>query len=239
MEKTSKKKKTVIIAVSVVLLACLCVGIGVGAASCNPNFYSTEQHIARISARVQERFIDTGAHESFTVSPLYNQNDEVNQFLVEFNDDGYLYVQTHLVYPYGTSMYITSYGSEYIPCVHVREEVDSPNEDGMRWRWAKDGIYGQDGRIYRDSLYFEVDEWGRVITWTISHFAAAGIDPSEKKYFIKTERNGYIPVVKREDKFLNLITMELGSLEELEAEEINSSNWLTIGGFTPKPDFNL
>ena len=64
-------------------------------------------------------------------------------------------------------------------------------------------------------------------------------DPSEKKYFIKTERNGYIPAVKREDKFLNLITMELGSLEELEAEEINSSNWLTIGGFTPKPDFNL
>ena len=99
MEKTSKKKKTVIIAASVVLLACLCVGIGVGAASCNPNFYSTEQHIARISARVQERFINTGAHESFTVSPLYNQNDEVNQFLVEFNDDGYLYVQTHLVYP--------------------------------------------------------------------------------------------------------------------------------------------
>lgn len=54
MEKTSKKKKTVIIAVSVVLLACLCVGIGVGAASCNPNFYSTEQHIARISARAGE-----------------------------------------------------------------------------------------------------------------------------------------------------------------------------------------
>ena len=239
MEKTSKKKKTiVVVVVSVVLLACLCVGIGVGAASCNPNFYSTEQHIARISARVQDRFIDTGAHESFIVSPLYDQNDEVNQFLVEFSDDGYLYVQTRLVYPYGTSMYTICYGSEYIPCVHVREEVDSPNEDGMRWRWADDGIYGQDGNIYRDSLYFEVDEWGRVITWTISHFAAAGIDPSEKKYFIKTERNGYIPAVKREDKFLNLITMKLGTLEELEEEEINSSNWLTIG-FIPKPDFNL
>ena len=77
-----------------------------------------------------------------------------------------------------------------------------------------------------------------MITWTISHFAAAGIDPSEKKYFIKTERNGYIPAVKREDKFLNLITMKLGTLEELEEEEINSSNWLTIG-FIPKPDFNL
>lgn len=239
MEKTSSNKKTVKAVVSVVLLACLCVGIGVGAASCNPSFYSTEQHIARISARVQERFIDTGAHESFTVSPLYDQNGEVSQFLVEFSDDGHLYVQTHPVYPYGPSMYITRYESEYVPWAHVREEVASPNEDGMRWRWAKDGIYGQDGNIYRDRLYFEVDEWGRVITWTISHFAAAGIDPSEKKYFIKTERNGYIPAVKREDKFLNLITMKLGTLEELEAEEINSSDWLTIGGFTPKPDFNL
>ena len=89
MEKTSKKKKTIIIAVSVVLLACLCVGIGVGAASCNPNFYSTEQHIARISERVQARVIDTGQYESYAGYRLYEEQDEVEHSIEEVDNTGY------------------------------------------------------------------------------------------------------------------------------------------------------
>jgi len=54
---------------------------------------SNEEHVERISARVQERFIDRAnyPYTDFTVTILYDKFEEPVYFMVEFMPDGFFY----------------------------------------------------------------------------------------------------------------------------------------------------
>lgn len=235
MEKTSKKKKTIVVVVSVVLLACLCVGIGVGAASCNPNFYSTEQHIARISERVQERFIDTGQYESYAVYPLYDEHDEVAHYIVELDKEGYLYIQPQESVA-NKGMYICHDTDEKDTWWRYRNSLSAPSyDDSLSWEWMDS--FELDGISVYAEEYVEVDPSGAPIIQTTSHYTAAGVGADEKRYLIDTSvSGGYVPCVKRDGAYLNLVSMELYTLEEmLTSPDIPGVALI----FAPKADFNL
>ena len=69
-------------------------------------------------------------------------------------------------------------------------------------------------RIYRNERW-KTDENGNYIEYTDSHFRMAGIQ-DEKRYFLRLDWpdeygshcGGYVPAVKRNGKYINLISME-------------------------------
>lgn len=230
-------KKAVKITALLVAFACVAVALSVGLASCDSDFYTTEQHVKRISARVQERFIDTGEHESFKLYPLYHQDEEITHFLVEFPSDGYLYVKLSFKLIYGHDMYLCNDDTEYSPWFRYRYTMDSPAYDaGIRWLYAGDGLeVDKDNSTMSRDAYVEVNEDGKAIERTVSHFVAAGIGEEERRYLIETSEHDYIPAVKRDGKFLNLVSMELCDLDEI----IRFVLWGRGIAFTPKHDFDL
>lgn len=235
MEKTRKNKKIVVVTVSIVLLACLCVGVGVGAASCNPNFYSAEQHIVRISERVRERFIDTGQYASYAVYPLYDENDEVSYYIVELDNTGYLYIQPQESVA-NKGMYICHDRDEKDTWWRYRNSLSAPSyDDSLSWEWM-DGFDLNGMSVYAEE-YVEVDSSGAPIIQTTSHYTAAGVGADEKRYLIDTSvSGGYVPCVKHDGAYLNLVSMELYTLEEmLTSPDIPSVALI----FAPKATFNL
>lgn len=79
--------------VALVLLFSLCMCFVWGHAR-QASDYTTEQHIQRMSERIEKRFMaeDNGKRTGFEIKPLYNENGMLNIFLVEFEPYGYLYV---------------------------------------------------------------------------------------------------------------------------------------------------
>ena len=79
--------------VALVLLFSLCICFIWGHAR-QASDYTTEQHIQRMSERIEKRFMaeDNGKRTGFEIKPLYNENGMLNIFLVEFEPYGYLYV---------------------------------------------------------------------------------------------------------------------------------------------------
>ncbi|MEG2027286.1 MAG: hypothetical protein RR062_06175, partial [Clostridia bacterium] len=94
----------------IAVLGCLC------ACSKKANTFTEEEHVQRVTERIEKRFMtDATAYTSFSVYPLYNENDELNYFLVEFEPYGFIYVmlrdEAPAVYSwfgFRTSMYSTS-----------------------------------------------------------------------------------------------------------------------------------
>lgn len=62
--------------------------------------YTEEEHIQRVTERIQKKYIDTDLSwvdreqpTSFDVFPLYNINNKLEYFLVEFEPYGFLFIQ--------------------------------------------------------------------------------------------------------------------------------------------------
>lgn len=62
--------------------------------------YTEDEHIQRVTERIQKKYIDTDLNwvdneqpTSFDVFPLYNENDKLECFLVEFEPYGFLFIQ--------------------------------------------------------------------------------------------------------------------------------------------------
>ena len=46
--------------------------------------YSEKGHYRRIQKRIEERFIETGVHKEYELYPLYDENDKLKYFVVDF-----------------------------------------------------------------------------------------------------------------------------------------------------------
>lgn len=90
-----KITKIIVIGLLIIISSGLFAGCGE-----DPSRYTVEEHIQRISERIEERYIkDSEDYTSFEVYPLYGLNDEVYCFLVEFEPFGFLYVKAFKVEP--------------------------------------------------------------------------------------------------------------------------------------------
>ena len=173
--------------------------------------YSEKGHYRRIQKRIEERFIETGVHKEYELYPLYDENDQLKYFVVDFPTNYHIISINKRDYSCisGTSLYslsITNPWQRYV--LENGEKVCEKDKDG------NDIFYNQ------------------------SPYKIAGIK-DEKKYLIEVSQgssSSYVPTVKRGDKYLNLISMKEEEIVLKSNEQINET-W-TISCIY-KPYFDL
>ncbi len=170
--------------------------------------FTEEEHIARISQLVEKRYFNEESryeYTDYTVYPLYDQNDKLTHFLVEFEPYGFVYIFLN--------------EKENSPVVGI---VATPVS--LYSRHLGEGLYWQRYTLEDDKRNYEVDEKGEYIYYRDSHYKIADIK-NEKRYMIKTynEHTQYFPAVKRGDKFLNLISMQEFDIDEIDNQPANIS----------------
>ena len=172
--------------------------------------YSEKGHYRRIQKRIEERFITTGLYEEYELYPLYDENDQLKYFVVDFPTNYHIISINKRDYSCisGTSLYSLS--------------ITNP--------WQR-YVLDNGEKIY------EKDKDGNDIFYKQSPYKIAGIK-NEKRYLIEVKQDSnlfYVPAVKRGDKYLNLISMKEEIILESK-KEINES--LDIYFFI-KPRFDL
>ena len=215
--------------------ACIAAGVSLIAASlctgCTAGSYSEEQHIQRVTERAEERFLGEGSeYTGLEVYPVYNEYDELNYMLIEFQPQGFLYVLIDREqFPW--KMYTLS---------------NMQPESWMPYRvkeGATDVITDENGdRIAYKNREFYRNENGDVIAYRQSHFKVAGIE-NERRYLLEirstiTNSSGtdaLIPAVKRGERYLDLVD---GALIDYTPGMVSAYATADIA-FINKPDFNL
>ncbi|MFA6867005.1 MAG: hypothetical protein WCR54_05765 [Clostridia bacterium] len=161
--------------------------------------YTEEEHLQRVSERIEKRFItDETEYTGFEVYPLYNENDELNYILVEFEPYGYLYVllrdeqlKAFSFLGASTSMYKLS------------------NLSANRC-WSPYTIDESNSQPYPDNdKCYTVDDNEKRIIYNRSPFYIAGIE-NEHRYLLHESESkaDYVPAVKIGENYKNLISMD-------------------------------
>lgn len=190
----------------------------------SPRYISEEKHIARITEEVKERY---GTNEDFIVSSLItvsNPESELDFFLVEFEERGFALVsarQTNIIL---FNMYHRAeyFGGWYRYRFDLSDREHIVYQDGIYWRKSKDTRGGK-------TCFYECDSEGKYIRRHKSPFLEAGVE-NETKYLFRVEGSGYIPAVKRDDKWLNLISMKVITSDEINAGDVSTMNIHITGG---------
>ena len=172
--------------------------------------YSEKGHYRRIQKRIEERFIETGVHKEYELYPLYDENDKLKYFVVDFP----------------TNYHIIRINKYDLGCLGVSMYTLSINNPWQRY------VLENGEKVY------EKDKDGNDIFYNQSPYKVAGIK-DEKRYLIKIRQGSnsdYVPAVKRGDKYLNLISMKEEEIVLKSNEQINET-W-TISCIY-KPYFDL
>ena len=209
----------------------LLLGMLLSLSSCRASSYTEEEHIARVTERARERFLGEGSeYTGLEVFPVYNEYDELNYMLIEFQPQGFLYVLIDREqFPW--KMYTLS---------NIQPESWMPYrvKEG-----AQEDVYGADGNLLAQAVNREYirDENGQAVIYYESHFKAAGIE-GERRYLLTTEvaeflggGSSWIPAVKRGERYLDLVD---GALIEYTPGMVSAYATADIA-FINKPDFNL
>ena len=158
--------------------------------------FTLEEHIQRISEKMRARDLTKKypygfTYDDFEVYPLYNENDEVKYFLIEFEPCGFilLYLRDKASIINSRTLYLLfgCFDEEYPWSPYVVEsggEVE--NHEDRKWL---------------------LDENGERIYYSKSPYYVANCI-NEKKYLFKTEE-GFIPAIKRDNNFINLVSGEI------------------------------
>ena len=176
----------------------------------DPARYSTAQHVDRIKKIVQEKYIGDGEFTDFAVYPLYDKDDNVIMYLVEFEPCGYLYVNvTKPYWPASREMYqknCAGFSASDNKFSRYRISDTQPQEfEGKTWK-NKEKVTVSDNYVPESMKWYESDEKG-IIVYHSSPYKAANVQ-NEKKYVLQMEECDYVPAVKRGEKYLNLVSME-------------------------------
>ena len=172
--------------------------------------YSEKGHYRRIKKRIEERFIETGVHKEYELYPLYDENDKLKYFVVDFP----------------TNYHIIKINEYDLSCLGVSMYTLSINNPWQRYV------------LENGEKVCEKDKDGNDIFYNQSPYKIAGIK-DEKKYLIEVSQgssSSYVPAVKRGDKYLNLISMKEEEIVLKSNEQINETFYTF---YAPKPQFNL
>lgn len=235
--KLSKKKRIAITVVSVSLaIAVLCgavtyIGLDMSYKINYAARYTEAQHLERVSARVEKYFMtEDSGYTGYTVYPLYNENDKLSYFLVEFEPVGFVYIKLNeyhsqilqnmglrSMYCYDWSYSVDQTWSRYRISDHevmkyndgTWEDSDPYPEQGWKYDENKDG--------YSDNCFrrWETNAIGDFVCHKESPFKLLNIT-DEKRYLIMIKGNdfGYMPTVIRDGNWYNLISLEMFSQSE-------------------------
>ena len=172
--------------------------------------YSEKGHYRRIQKRIEERFIETGVHKEYELYPLYDEEDKLRYFVVDFP----------------TNYHIIRINKYDLGCLGVSMYTLSINNLWQRY------VLENGEKVY------EKDKDGNDIFYNQSPYKVAGIK-DEKRYLMCVQQDSnfnYVPAVKRGDKYLNLISMKEEEIVLKSNEQINETFYTF---YAPKPQFNL
>lgn len=185
----------------------------------DPDDYTTEEHIEMISKKVQARYIDreNGLYDSFSVYPLYSIDETVCMYLVEFEPYGFLLIKPYKE-PYSRFVHTSMY----------RFDDSYMLRTGRSWRRYRFGTedcppepfneYGvkpaDRQRFQSDKIeYYELSESGNFIDYQKSPYAIANV--LDQKLYVE----GASFVIKKDDKYLNIVSMILYDEDEIKDSE--------------------
>ncbi len=206
-----------------VSLLLFCMGVTFTGCSKDVNDFSEEEHIERIGERIKDRDTNWGysegkSCEDFKVYPLYDANEELKYFLVEFEPYGFVFISIQdepsvfkSFFYANKSMYVVSadfYGREN-PWVPYTRDKNSPTLPSL--------IEGWETQRKGDLI---LDENGEMIVYYKSPFFVTE-NTNEKKYLLETDSsNEFICAVKKDGRFLNLISgLYFDDLKSYNSEE--------------------
>jgi hypothetical protein len=158
--------------------------------------FTIEEHIQRIGERMRARDLTKKSpygftYDNFEVYPLYNENDEVKYFLIEFEPCGFILI----------------YLREQASIINSRTLYTMFGFHGNENPWSPYVVEkGEDVHNYENRKWL-LDENGERIYYSKSPYYVANCI-NEKKYLFKI-KGGFIPAIKRDDNFINLISGEI------------------------------
>ena len=219
-------RKIVKTGICCILLFVLCLSLGgcmtyVGYFH-NPDNYSTEQHVERITKRAKKRFVDSGEYTDVVVSPLYKEDDTVRYYLLEFEPAGFTVVVVAKTTFYNriglyagapTDMYMCLDTDYVVPWSRYRLEQEGGTIDDIIYDETYDLYFKKKEQSQgQPQRYCEYAD-GRYVSYEESPFSVANTGEEKKYAFI---HNGcFLPAIKKGDQYLNLISMENFLLDEI------------------------
>ena len=198
------------------VFACIAAGVSLIAASlCTgcTGMYSEEQHMQRITARAEKRFLGEGSeYTGLEVYPIYNEYDELAYMLIELEPQGFVYV---LIRDDVTFEWISGVGMYLCSDMEPESWIPYRVHEGMQ-----EEVVDEDGHTtYYTNREFFRDENGDAIIYHQSHFKVAGIE-NERRYIVSIVSTvpglyggSRIPAVKRGEQYLNLVDGNLMDYE--------------------------
>ncbi|MCM1306402.1 MAG: hypothetical protein NC037_02555 [Bacteroides sp.] len=214
------KRRKIILIISVVLVAII-VALLVSYAvysyldKGSADDYTLDEHIERISALVEQRyFSELSEYTGYELYPIYDSNEELRYFLIELKPVGFVYVRLNKSYSKITSRHFDVAGM-YTRC---------EGEPWSRYRiWWQGVVEDEDGNYVRNlpypdggwhykenslqhQYYYEINASGDFVVNEYSHFKAAHVE-DEKRYILLCNDN-YVPAIKKDGQFINLVSME-------------------------------
>ncbi|MCL2630886.1 MAG: hypothetical protein FWD49_05125 [Firmicutes bacterium] len=188
--------------------------------------YTEAEHIQRVTERVEKRFMGVGSDFiSFNVYSLFNEADELNYFLVEFEPVGFLFVKINKE----THSFMRLFGG-----------AGMYTYSGLKlneWQRYTIDEWNNQPPPDKDKIW-ETDEMGEFIYYRKSPFHIANI-ACESRYLLRVQQEGnkgFIPAVRHENGFLNLISMEEMGYGHGNATKKQPNMWLI---FPPKKEADL
>lgn len=156
-----------------------------------PSKYSEDEHVNRITERIEKRFIN-GSTEltGFQVFPLYDEADKIKHFLVEFEPYGFLYVRINEKNS-TVGSWFGGVGSMY-----------TLSDTEVKTSWSSYTIDETSSQPFPDiDIIWETDESGNKIIYKKSPYSIAEVG-DVKRYLL-----GNIPAIKTGTGYLNLVSM--------------------------------
>ncbi len=205
--------KRKIFAVCLAILIVVSCGMFCGCTE-SPDKYTLEQHMERISERVEKRYINDDTRNQtysfitdYKLYPLYDENDKLAYFLIEFEPYGFAFVAMSETTRYfgmyfRTDKFVTSTWFRYRLCI---DGIEPEPYQGKQWV----AMERNDSVIYNneENFRYETDENDVLKIYNQSPYNIASV-LDRKLYLLELYGGGYVPAIKQNGNYINLISMQ-------------------------------
>lgn len=205
------------IKIVVVLLLLVVIVCGVVLSSCDvdPSSYTLEQHMEMASEAIEEYITGRNSRlpqekqypTDFQLYPLYNDNDELSHFLVEFDPYGFMFLEidsvslwSKITRGYRIKYYYDDY---FIDKTTTWQRYRIGAEESLAHEQSNWLI---DPKSSYTNRYYEVDSNNEFIKYTSSPYKIANV-LDERMYYLYIP-TAYLPAIKIDGKYFNLISLQ-------------------------------
>ena len=195
------KKRISVLLISAMLFTSLFAFSG-----CSARLYSEKEHLKRIAERVDARYM-SGEYDftSYKLYPIYNEKEECDFVLVEFEPQGFVFVEiadpSFPIFGHGMYMRNESYLERgWYKYKYIRLQGDETPEDYEDEVWKV--IPTQKDMRNTEVTFCEYKDGERVVYYESPYKLAGVLD--QRLYGIADR----IPAIKTETGYLNLFYME-------------------------------